>query len=210
VTVLDAEEGVQSQSETVWRQATSTKSPYLLRQQNDKLGADFKHTLKDVEEKLGARTAIVTYPSVPKTPLRVWMLLEEQSVIWRDETGAKYTLRNPPDMKDEIAKERAKLIEQICETDDALLEKYLEGVIPSVPELKKALRGRTIAYKLVPMYCGTSLGTKCSASFGRHCRLPPVSSGRSSRRRQEARHDEVIVRRPDVSAPLPAYLQNSG
>jgi elongation factor G len=90
------------------------------------------------------------------------MLLEEQSVIWLgDETGAKYEVGEiPEDMKEEVAAERAKLIEQICETDDALLEKYLNGEVPTLAELKKALRAATIAYKLVPMYCGTSLRNK--------------------------------------------------
>jgi translation elongation factor EF-G len=119
----------------------------------DKMGADFKHTLKDVEEKLGAKTAIVTYPIGAENTFKgVVMLLEEQSVIWLgDETGAKYEVGPiPQDMVEEIAAERAHLIEQICETDDVLLEKYLNGEVPTLVELKKALRAATIAYKLVP------------------------------------------------------------
>jgi len=164
VTVLDAEEGVQSQSETVWRQADKYKVPRIcFVNKMDKLGANFKATLADVEEKLGAHTAIVTYPIGAENNFKgVVQLLEQKAIIWLgDETGAKYEIGEvPEDMKDEVTKERAKLVEQICETDDTLLEKYLNGETPSVPELKKALRAATIAYKLVPMYCGTSLRNK--------------------------------------------------
>ncbi len=207
VTVLDAEEGVQSQSETVWRQADKYKVPRIcFVNKMDKMGADFKHTLKDVEEKLGAKTAIVTYPIGAENSFKgVVMLLEEQSVIWMgDETGAKYEVGAiPEDMIEEIAKERAKLIEQICETDDILLEKYLNGEIPTLVELKKALRAATIAYKLVPMYCGTSLRNKGVQPLldGVVDYLPspldvPPAEGKIPGT------DEVATRRPDVSEPF--------
>src|SRR3989339_1963072 len=107
VTVLDAEEGVQSQSETVWRQADKYKVPRIcFVNKMDKLGANFKHTLQDVEEKLGAKTAIVTYPIGAENTFKgVVMLLEEQSVIWTgDETGAKYEVGEiPANMVEEVA-----------------------------------------------------------------------------------------------------------
>jgi len=207
VTVLDAEEGVQSQSETVWRQADKYKVPRIcFVNKMDKMGADFKHTLKDVEEKLGAKTAIVTYPIGAENTFKgVVMLLEEQSVIWMgDETGAKYEVGEiPADMVEEIAIERARLIEQICETDDALLEKYLNGEIPTLVELKKALRAATIAYKLVPMYCGTSLRNKGVQPLldGVVDYLPspldvPPAEGKIPGT------DEVATRRPDEKEPF--------
>ncbi len=207
VTVLDAEEGVQSQSETVWRQADKYKVPRIcFVNKMDKMGADFKHTLKDVEEKLGAKTAIVTYPIGAENTFKgVVMLLEEQSVIWMgDETGAKYEVGEiPADMVDEIKAERAKLIEQICETDDVLLEKYLNGEIPTLVELKKALRAATIAYKLVPMYCGTSLRNKGVQPLldGVVDYLPspldvPPAEGKIPGT------EEVAIRKPDVSEPF--------
>jgi elongation factor G len=207
VTVLDAEEGVQSQSETVWRQADKYKVPRIcFVNKMDKMGADFKHTLKDVEEKLGAKTAIVTYPIGAENTFKgVVMLLEEQSVIWMgDETGAKYEVGEiPADMVEEIAKERAKLIEQICETDDVLLEKYLNGEVPSLVELKKALRAATIAYKLVPMYCGTSLRNKGVQPLldGVVDYLPspldvPPAEGKIPGT------DEVAIRKPDITEPF--------
>ncbi len=209
VTVLDAEEGVQSQSETVWRQADKYKVPRIcFVNKMDKLGADFKHTLKDVEEKLGVKTAIVTYPIGAENTFKgVVMLLEEQSIIWTgDETGAKYEVGPiPDDMAEEVAKERARLIEQICETDDILLEKYLNGVVPSLAELKKALRSATIAYKLVPMYCGTSLRNKGVQPLldGVVDYLPspldvPPAEGKVPRT------EEVATRKPDVKEPFAA------
>ena len=207
VTVLDAEEGVQSQSETVWRQADKYKVPRIcFVNKMDKMGADFKHTLADVEEKLGAKTAIVTYPIGAENTFKgVVMLLEEQSVIWLgDETGAKYEVGGvPEDMVEEIAAERAKLIEQICETDDALLEKYLNGEVPTLVELKKALRAATIAYKLVPMYCGTSLRNKGVQPLldGVVDYLPspldvPPAEGKVPGT------EEVAFRKPDVKEPF--------
>ncbi len=164
VTVLDAEEGVQSQSETVWRQADKYKVPRIcFVNKMDKLGADFHATVKDIQDKLGANTAIMTLPiGVENNFKGVVLLLERKAVIWEgDETGAKYTLSDvPEDMKDEVEHYRAQLIEQIAETDDQLLERYLEGEDLSLKELKEALRRSTIAYKLVPVYCGSSLRNK--------------------------------------------------
>ncbi len=207
VTVLDAEEGVQSQSETVWRQADKYKVPRIcFVNKMDKMGADFKHTLADVEEKLGAHTAIVTYPIGAENSFKgVVMLLEEQSVIWQgDETGAAYVVGPiPEDMIEEVARERAKLIEQICETDDVLLEKYLNGEVPTLVELKKALRAATIAYKLVPMYCGTSLRNKGVQPLldGVVDYLPspldvPPAEGKVPGT------DEVAIRKPEVKEPF--------
>jgi len=207
VTVLDAEEGVQSQSETVWRQADKYKVPRIcFVNKMDKLGANFKNTLKDVEEKLGVKTAIVTYPIGAENTFKgVVMLLEEQAVIWLgDETGAKYEVTEiPADMVEEVATERATLIEQICETDDALLEKYLNGEVPTLTELKAALRHATIAYKLVPMYCGTSLRNKGVQPLldGIVDYLPspldvPPAVGTLPR------SEEKVVRKPDVKEPF--------
>jgi elongation factor G len=207
VTVLDAEEGVQSQSETVWRQADKYKVPRIcFVNKMDKLGADFKKTLADVEDKLGVKTAIVTYPIGAENTFKgVVMLLEEQAVIWLgDETGAKYeVVEIPSEMKDEVATERARLIEQICETDDALLEKYLNGEVPTLLELKAALRRATIAYKLVPMYCGTSLRNKGVQPLldGIVDYLPspldvPAAQGTIPR------EDTIVTRKPDVKEPF--------
>lgn len=164
VTVLDAEEGVQSQSETVWRQADKYKVPRIcFVNKMDKLGADFLATVQDVKEKLEANPAIMALPIGAESSFKgVVLLLEQKAFIWEgDETGAKHEEVNiPADMKDQVEKYRQKLIEQISETDDTLLEKFLNGVEPSLKELQLALRQATISYKLVPIYCGSSLRNK--------------------------------------------------
>lgn len=164
ITVLDAEEGVQSQSETVWRQADKYNVPRIcFINKMDKLGADFHATVKDVQEKLGAPTAIMALPIGAENSFKgIILLLDQKAIIWEgDETGAEYSQTDVPNnMLEEVEKYRNLLIEQIAENDDALLEKYLDGAKLSVKELKNSLRTSTINYKLVPMYCGSSLKNK--------------------------------------------------
>ena len=165
ITVLDAEEGVQSQSETVWRQADKYNVPRIcFINKMDKLGADFLATIKSVEDRLGANPAIMVIPiGAENTYVGNVDLLSKKSLIWNsEELGAKFEVSDeiPEEVKDRVEEYRAKLIEKICETDDVLLEKYLSGEEPSLEELKKALRAAVIAYKLVPMYAGTSLRNK--------------------------------------------------
>jgi elongation factor G len=164
VTVLDAEETVQSQTETVWRQADKYKVPRIIFvNKNDKLGANFEGTVKAIIERLGANPAVMAYPiGAEQTFKGVVLLLERKALVWPgDETGAKFEeVEIPADMKEKVEKWRAKLIEQICETDDELLTKFLNGEEPSIKEMKVALRKAVIAYKLVPVYSGASLRNK--------------------------------------------------
>lgn len=209
VTVLDGEEGVQSQSETVWRQADKYKVPRLcFVNKMDKIGANFQNVINDIHEKLGAKTAIVTLPIGAENMFKgVIQLLERKAIIWPgDETGAKYEITDiPEDMKDEVEKYRAELVESISETDDALLEKYLNGVEPTVIELKKALRAATIAYKLVPVYSGSSLRNKGVQPLldGIVDYLPspldvPPAEGKLPN------SEEIVIRKPDVNEAFTA------
>lgn len=165
VTVLDAEEGVQSQSETVWHQADKYHVPRIcFINKMDKVGADFRRTISMIEERLGARTAVMVVPIGRESTFKGEIdLLSRKAFIWgSDELGASFEVSDeiPPDLKDEVEKSRAELIERIAETDDALLERYLNGTELSIEEIKAALRRATISYKLVPIYCGTSLHNK--------------------------------------------------
>jgi len=165
IIVLDAGSGVQSQTETVWRQADKYKVPRVaLVNKMDVLGADFMGTIKDIHEKLGAKTAIMALPiGVENTFKGLVLLLEREHLIWLgDETGAKYEVRQgfPEDMKDECDSARSKLVEAISETDDKLIEKFLGGEEPTVFELKAALRKATIANIIVPVFPGSSLRNK--------------------------------------------------
>ncbi|MCL4353235.1 GTP-binding protein, partial [Patescibacteria group bacterium] len=165
ITVLDAEEGVQSQSETVWRQADKYKVPRIcFVNKMDKLGADFFATVKSIEDRLGANPAIMVLPIGREQEFKgIFDLLSMKSYIWTgEELGAKFNVTDdiPPDMKETVEEYRNKLVEKIAETDDALLEKYLNGEKPSPAELKDALRRAVIAYKLVPIFAGSSLRNK--------------------------------------------------
>ncbi|MBI2443091.1 MAG: elongation factor G [Candidatus Levybacteria bacterium] len=165
ITILDAEEGVQSQSETVWRQADKYKVPRIcFVNKMDKLGADFLATVKSIETRLGANPAIMVLPIGSENTYKGNVdLLTRKSIIWgSEELGAKFDVSDdiPEDMKAKVEEYRAKLIEKIAETDDALLEKYLGGVEPTLEELKASFRRAVIGYKLVPIYAGTSLRNK--------------------------------------------------
>lgn len=165
VTVLDAEEGVQSQSETVWRQADKYKVPRIcFVNKMDKLGADFLATVKSIEDRLGANTAIMVLPIGAEHDYEGNVdLLTRTAIRWKsDDLGAKYDVNDdiPADMKDKVEEYRHKLVEKIVETDEALLDKYLNGTEPTIEELRAALRRATIGYQLVPIYAGTSLRNK--------------------------------------------------
>ncbi|TSC54442.1 MAG: elongation factor G [Microgenomates group bacterium LiPW_16] len=165
VVVLDAEEGVQSQSETVWHQADKYKVPRIcFINKMDKIGADYPRTIKMIEERLGAKVAVMVLPlGREQTFSGVVDLLTRKSLTWgSDELGTKYDVSDeiPSQMKDEVKAARYKLVETIAETDDTLLEKYLHGEEPTIEELKKALRKAVIAYSLVPVYCGSALRNK--------------------------------------------------
>jgi elongation factor G len=164
VTVLDAEEGVQSQSETVWRQADKYKVPRIcFVNKMDKLGANFLNTVEEIRDKLGANPVIMALPIGKEKEFQgIVLLLEQKAFIWEgDQTGAKYhEVPIPADMVDQVKKYREKMIEQITENDDSLLEKYLNGETLTVAELKKGVRTGTLHYKIVPVYCGSSLRNK--------------------------------------------------
>jgi len=165
VVVFDAEEGVQSQSETVWRQADKYKVPRIcFINKMDKLGADFEATVEEIRERLGANPIIMTVPIGKESEFTgVIDLLTLKAKIWdQDDQGVKYTVSDeiPADIKDKVTKARSKMVEQIAEHDDKLLNKYLNGEEITIEELKSTLRKATIAYKIVPVYCGTSLRNK--------------------------------------------------
>src|SRR5579859_7033900 len=123
ITVLDAEEGVQSQSETVWRQADKYKVPRIcFVNKMDKLGADFLATVKSIEDRLGANPAIMVLPiGAENTYIGNVDLLTRTSLKWHsDDLGASFDTTNevPEDMKQQVEEYRQKLVEKIAETDD--------------------------------------------------------------------------------------------
>lgn len=164
VIVLDSASGVQSQTETVWRQANKYKVPLIaFANKMDVVGADFLATIQSARDRLGANALPYNLPIGKENDfVGVVDLLTKKAYIWEgDQTGAKFSeVEIPIDMVDLVNTHREKLVEEIAGTDDTLMEKYLGGEEISIEELKKALRGAVIDNKIVPVMAGSSLRNK--------------------------------------------------
>lgn len=161
ITVLDASEGVQSQSETVWRQADKYNVPRIcFVNKMDKLGADFLATVQDIVDKFGVKPAVMVLPMGAENNFSgVMQLLERKALYWEDQASAlePEIKEIPEEYKEMVEEHRLKLVEAIAETDEALMEKFLMEEEIDVNDLKVALRKAVIDYKLVPVYAGSSL-----------------------------------------------------
>ncbi|MBP9917784.1 MAG: elongation factor G [Dermatophilaceae bacterium] len=163
--VFDAKEGVEPQSETVWRQADKYGVPRIcFVNKMDKLGADFYFTVKTMVDRLGAHPLPLQLPIGQESGFTgVVDLLRMKALMWRGETqkGEDYTVEDiPADLADKAAEYRQALVEVVADADDALMEKYLEGEELTVDELKAGIRKLTIAGKINPVICGTSFKNK--------------------------------------------------
>jgi elongation factor G len=164
ITVFDGVNGVEPQSETVWRQADKYHVPRIcFINKMDRVGADFVMSLNSIKDKLGANPIAVQVPVGIEDGFKgIVDLLENKAYIW--DTGGKDELFRttdvPEDMKVEVEKYRLEVIEKIVEFDDILLEKYLNGEQVTVLELKEALRKGTLALKAVPTFCGAAFKNK--------------------------------------------------
>ena len=164
VFIFSAVEGVQPQSEANWRWADRFGVPRIaFINKLDRLGADFYRVLEEIKEKLSIRPVAIQIPVGAEDNFKgVIDLMEQKAIIWLEETlGAKYEIIEIPEEYREKAEEwRSKMIESIVETDDELMEKYLEGYEISADELRKALRKATIDKLLVPVLCGSAFKNK--------------------------------------------------
>ena len=166
IIIFDAEEGVQSQSETVWRQADRYHVPRLaFINKMDKLGADFEKTVRMIEDRLEAKTAVITYPiGSEKDFVGVVDVIHQKALIWddqKDKSGEKFEEKEiPADLQGKIKKYREKLIEQAAEFDEKLTDKFLKGEEISDEEIIVGLRKGTVLGKIVPTYAGSSLRNK--------------------------------------------------
>lgn len=161
ITVLDASEGVQSQSETVWRQADKYKVPRIcFVNKMDKLGADFDATVEDIRIKFGVKPAVMVLPMGAENDFRgVIELIDRKALFWKDSATdtEPEVMEVPEQYKEKMEIARAALVEAIAETDDSLLEQFFaEKEIP-INDLKAALRKAVISYQLVPIFAGSSL-----------------------------------------------------
>ena len=164
VAVFDSVTCVQPQSETVWRQGDKYKVPRIcFVNKMDKAGADFEHVLDTIRKRLGARPAALQLPIGSEANFKgVIDLIEMKAIFWHDETlGAEFVVEPiPANLQKKAEAFRSQLIEMIAETDDALLEKYLEGETPSIDELKAGIRKATIEMQVFPVLCGSAFKNK--------------------------------------------------
>ncbi|WP_278795105.1 elongation factor G, partial [Hoylesella nanceiensis] len=164
VATYSAADGVQPQSETVWRQADKYNVPRLgYVNKMDRSGADFFETVQQMKDILGANPCPIQIPIGAEENFKgVVDLIKMKAILWHDETmGADYDLEEiPADLVDEANEWREKLIECAANFDDALMEKYLEGAEITEEELIAAIRKGTIAMEVTPMVLGSSYKNK--------------------------------------------------
>ncbi len=165
VAVFDGKEGVEPQSETVWRQADKYHVPRIcFVNKMDKMGADFYFTVQTIVDRLGATPLVVQLPIGSESDfVGVIDLVRMKALLWRGETalGEDYEVDEiPAELQDRADQYRTELLEKVAEADDALMEKYLGGEELTEAEIKAGVRGLTIAGEVNPVLCGTAFKNK--------------------------------------------------
>jgi elongation factor G len=165
VAVFDGKEGVEPQSETVWRQADKYDVPRIcFVNKMDKLGADFFFTVKTIKDRLKAKPLVLQLPIGAESDfVGVVDLVENRALVWHGETalGEKYEIEAiPADLVEQAAEYRSELLEAVAETDEALLEKYLGGEELTVAEIKAGIRQLVVASEAYPVLCGSAFKNK--------------------------------------------------
>ncbi|PAD19804.1 elongation factor G [Terribacillus saccharophilus] len=163
VAVLDAQSGVEPQTETVWRQATTYGVPRIVFvNKMDKTGADFLYSVKTMHERLGANAHPVQLPIGAEDDFEgIIDLITLEAHFYLDDLGQNFETREiPEDMKDLVEEYRTNLIEAVAEQDEDLMERYLEGEEISNEELKQAVRKATLSVEFYPVFCGSAFKNK--------------------------------------------------
>ncbi len=211
VAVFDGKEGVEPQSETVWRQADKYNVPRIcFVNKMDKLGADFFFTVKTISERLGATPLVMQLPiGAENTFTGVVDLLTMKAYVWHGDTkkGDDYVIEEiPADLQEQAEQYRHDLVERVAESDDDLMEKYLEGEELSVAELKAGIRKLTINSELYPVFCGSAFKNKGVQPvldavidyLPSPLDVPPMEA------HDPRDESKIIVRHPDASDPFSA------
>ncbi len=199
VTVMCAKGGVEPQSETVWRQADKYKVPRMIYvNKMDITGADFYHVLDMIHQRLRANAVPIQLPIGKDMTFRgIIDLMTMEADVYYDELGKDMRVEAiPADMQEQAETYREQMVEAIASTDDALMEKYLEGEEISIEELKAALRKATIANEIVPVVCGTSYRNKGVQKLldaiidfmPAPTDIPPISGVNPKTEEEEVRH----------------------
>ena len=165
VAVFDGKEGVEPQSEQVWRQAAKYDVPRIcFVNKMDKLGADFYYTVQTIVDRLGAKPLVMQLPIGAEDDFDgVVDLINMQAITWRGkvEVGAEPTIEEiPADLKDKADEYHEKLLEAVAESDEELMEKYFGGEELTIDEIKAAIRKMTVNSEIYPVYCGTAYRNK--------------------------------------------------
>ena len=163
VAVFSAKDGVQTQSETVWRQADHYHVPHIaFINKMDTTGANFLRAVGTIEDRLHARAVAMQLPiGQQDTFVGIIDLLERKAEVYKDDDGKQIEFQEvPEDMKDLVEEYREKICEIAAEGDDTLMEKYLEGEELSIDEIKKSIRKQVLACKLFPVFCGSAYKNK--------------------------------------------------
>lgn len=164
VGVFDAVNGVEPQSETVWRQADKYRVPRIaFMNKMDKIGADFLASVQSMHDKLGANAVPIQLPIGAEDEFNgIIDLIKMKALIWEgDELGAKFNeVDIPEDLKDAAVAQREKLLEALSDIDEIIMEKYLEGKEISIEEIKTAIRKGVVGFKLFPVLCGSAFKNK--------------------------------------------------
>ncbi len=164
VTVFDSVAGVEPQSETVWRQADKYGVPRIcFVNKMDRIGANYFRCIDMMIDRLGTKPLVMQLPiGVESDFAGLVDLVRMKAIIWKDEAlGAEFHEEEiPADMAAQAAEYHSKLVEMAVELDDVALEAYLAGEAPSIETLKKCIRRGTLAYKFVPIVCGSAFKNK--------------------------------------------------
>ena len=211
VAVFDGKEGVEPQSEQVWRQADKYDVPRIcFVNKMDKIGADFYFSVRTMEERLGANAVPIQLPIGAESEFEgIVDLVEMNAKVWRGETklGETYeTVDIPADLPEKAEEYRTKLLEVVAETDEDLLEKYVGGEEITVEEIKGAIRKLTIASEIYPVLCGSAFKNKGVQPMldavvdylPSPLDVPPATG------HAPGKEDEEIVRTPSTDEPFAA------
>ncbi|GGE82166.1 elongation factor G [Mycetocola zhadangensis] len=215
VAVFDGKEGVEPQSETVWRQADKYDVPRIcFVNKMDKLGADFYFTVDTIIKRLGAKPLVIQLPIGAESDFEgVVDLVEMRALTWRGdskgdvEMGAKYAIEEiPADLAEKAAEYRKLLLETVAETDDALMEKYFSGEDLTVAEIKAAIRKLTVNSEIYPVLCGSAFKNRgvqpmLDAVIDY---LPNPLDVPATEARDPRDEEKIILRHPDAAEPFAA------
>ena len=161
VALIDAQAGVEPQTETVWRQATEFKVPRIIfANKMDKMGADFVYSLDTIDKRLGVNAKPIEWPIGQESEFNGIIDLVTMKAYHYDGEQAEnpVEIEIPAELKAEAEKRRSDLVETVVEFDDELMEKYLSGEELTIEEIKHCIRKGTLAAEFFPVMCGTALG----------------------------------------------------